>query len=657
MADIAKLIAKKGDIFIYKAMIAPFEEMSKAFAAESVMNNAKLTIKQSFISKFDLVEELRKTAIKPSMRAATTVQTAVKTDTVPSNNAQLPTAPQTTTASPSTQPPPNTNTLDALIDSSTTPLADLTKKKDETAKSNFKKIVDYLVSLTVNDFTPPLAPSTKRGDIDVYNFPTNASKDGDLMDPRRSGRVIELVPIGDVNPVLDANAFKWFILNGPKYGFIVYLDKGLYYVGLDEIKSKIQVPGDENAKVGAYRSLVEKFLDPTNQERLTTMITNETIKLNEGVAAVESYVPPPSTIELIEGADFAEKVFNHLVSNEGFGSIIGYDVGGWRIGSGTNAIALNPGKVFNTQDPHFKQFNGKGVGRLSAPKIGKWNEKRATEDPQGPWWSHWDWEPENRNPNNKHNSVDYYLVYVNLDTGDPYWAELPRIKKEYKGTTYNIPFMAFDFTNATIDADPFGVKGGTGGGATVALSGHRIMWYPQYSNNSLIKSLQASSPWVSAYKQIPNGQRAYKEEDFNAFLQKGWTTNSSGKASNKAAPAWESLTPEAQIALIEITYGFGSIAPWMGNIHKVKMDPNGTTLQLAAAFRKDLCSEAALAKQKAGTLGYSAERHLRATMLMEVSAGKAPKEGIAGIRSLFQGGHKKLGDLMIETIEKNNLQA
>ena len=302
MADLSKFIVKKGDIFLYKAMLTSFDEMSKAFEADGIMSKAKLTIKKGFISKYDVVEELRKTAMKPSEKLYTIQQGVVKTDSVPSSTTELP-----KTASPQA-PTQNTQgaldaSLDALMDPNTTPMSSLQKKGDKAAAANFKKIVDYLTSLSADEFKPPLTPAAKKGSIDVYNFPTNASKDGELIDPRRSGRVIELAPIGEIVPVTDTKAFQWFVLNGPKYGFIVYLDKGLYYIGQEDIKNQVQALGDDNAKQSTFKGIVEKFLSPGGQTSLDAMISNGSVDLAKALSDVQTYTLPPPTIEDCKGID------------------------------------------------------------------------------------------------------------------------------------------------------------------------------------------------------------------------------------------------------------------------------------------------------------------------------------------------------------------
>lgn len=300
MPDISKLIVKRGDVFLYKAMLASFDEMSKQFAADGKMNSSKLTIKRSFVSKYDLVEELRKTAPKPSEKISA-MQLAIKTEgNAPSADSPLP---KQASAPPPVNTPTPDATLDPLMDPNTTPMSNLTKKGDANAKANFTKLTKYLVSLSPEDFKPPLTKAVKIQDTDVHSFPTNAATpEGEFIDPRRSGRIVELAPIGEKIPVADPEAFQWFIMNGPKFGFIVYLNKGLYYIGQEDIKNKVGAVNDDQ-KQAEFRKILEKFLSEEGTNSLTNMINNKNVDLEKALSDTQAYVLPPPTIEDCKGID------------------------------------------------------------------------------------------------------------------------------------------------------------------------------------------------------------------------------------------------------------------------------------------------------------------------------------------------------------------
>ena len=318
--SVADKIQAQGEILMYKAMITPFNEMSSQFETDGVMNKSKLTIKTSFISKFTIIDALRKIAIKPSDKA--NIAAAMpKTDAVAAANAPLATAPAPATA-PTQQSTPDAS-LDALLDPTQTPLDALTKKGDEKAKSNFKKLQDYIIGLKPTEFTPPLPEpikNEKTGNL-IYDFPTNAAIDNDLADPRRSGRIIELAAIGEVIPVNDPAAFLWFAQNGPKYGFIVYLNKGLYYVGQDDIKNKLKTPGDGITKQDAFKNLLNQFLTTEGKNSLDSMIANGNLKVDEAISAVESYTPPPAAVTQLP--NLGDGVIDPLAGKGSVGSKVG----------------------------------------------------------------------------------------------------------------------------------------------------------------------------------------------------------------------------------------------------------------------------------------------------------------------------------------------
>lgn len=375
--SVADKIQAQGEILMYKAMITPFNEMSSQFETDGVMNKSKLTIKTSFISKFTIIDALRKIAIKPSDKA--NIAAAMpKTDAVAAANAPLATTPAPATA-PTQQSTPDAS-LDALLDPTQTPLDALTKKGDEKAKSNFKKLQDYIIGLKPTEFTPPLPEpiQNEKGEL-IYDFPTNAAIENDLADPRRSGRIIELAAIGEVIPVNDPKAFLWFAQNGPKYGFIVYLNKGLYYVGQDDIKNKLKTPGDGITKQDAFKNLLNQFLTTEGKNSLDNMIANGNLKLDEAISAVESYTPPPAAVTQLP--NLGDGVIDPLA---GKGSV-GSKVGNRNLPSGPNFhMGLDVGGAYGTPiyacaDGTVTQVNHGTAGKhcfdatLTAPGLPNYN--------------------------------------------------------------------------------------------------------------------------------------------------------------------------------------------------------------------------------------------------------------------------------------------
>jgi hypothetical protein len=288
MPDISKLLTKKGETFIYKKLDFPFSEMNKQWKLDNVMS-AELSIKQGYVSKYDLINELRKLAPKATER--TTTQAAPQTDVVPSANTALPATPSSTV-----QPATNANNaqsdltkLDSYLDSTATKIEDLKDKNNKQAKSTIEALTKYLVGLERKEFKPPIPDPFKPdgSENEYHSFPTNFSKNGDLADPRRSGRIIVLNNIGETNPCKDANAIKWFIQHGPRYGFLLYQDLGLYFIGLEKVQDVLKNAQD---KQQAYIGLIQKY---TNQLSNAKEVLGSDIEKYVTEAATAPPLVPP----------------------------------------------------------------------------------------------------------------------------------------------------------------------------------------------------------------------------------------------------------------------------------------------------------------------------------------------------------------------------
>lgn len=143
--------------------------------------------------------------------------------------------------------------IQSLLDSNKT-IADIVKE------NNYDKLKTYLDNLTSADFEPPLKQDfTSAEGVMVKQFPNHSS-----VDPRRTGR---LVKPGPIDILKSTEVLKWMINNSVLYGYVLYSDNGLYYIGSDAIKKQLKNATD---KQGELKKIVGRFLKTSNALGLLT---------------------------------------------------------------------------------------------------------------------------------------------------------------------------------------------------------------------------------------------------------------------------------------------------------------------------------------------------------------------------------------------------
>lgn len=99
--------------------------------------------------------------------------------------------------------------------------------------NQYQKLKTYVDSLDPTEFEPPLKPDfLSAGGINTVCFPNKTTQD-----PRRSGK---LVKIGPNSLVRSPEIFKWLLNNSFLFGFVLYGEDALYYLGVDAINKKVQ---------------------------------------------------------------------------------------------------------------------------------------------------------------------------------------------------------------------------------------------------------------------------------------------------------------------------------------------------------------------------------------------------------------------------------
>jgi hypothetical protein len=205
-------IVQQGEALVKTDVSNNFKNL--VIALQKDITEAAITVKQSYLSDYDVIDELRKTVVTK----------------------------------------PTGSTLAALFDLNK-PMADIVNE------NNFDKVKQYVLTLGNNEFNPSLSPtSTSPTQKDVYTYPTNLPD----KDPRRTAMLVIPAP-SDI--IKSTNVQKWLINNSMMYGFVLYGDSALYYLGLEEIKKQIK---SVTNKQEGLKSVVGSFLLSDTQLNLLT---------------------------------------------------------------------------------------------------------------------------------------------------------------------------------------------------------------------------------------------------------------------------------------------------------------------------------------------------------------------------------------------------
>lgn len=195
---------------------------SMALALKNAKNIA-ITIEQSYLSEYDLVDELRRLV----KRSAVSVPNEIK------------------------------------------PLLDPAKDISSIVQENkYNPLKDYISGLAQTDFEPTLASSIiSATGKDIYPIPNTLK-----YDPRRTGRFIKAGPSDVLKSIGIQN---WIINNGPLYGFVLYGDFALYYIGFEKIVDQLLKAENPNSELV---KIVSQFLKPTSKSLLTTITSKRLLE-------------------------------------------------------------------------------------------------------------------------------------------------------------------------------------------------------------------------------------------------------------------------------------------------------------------------------------------------------------------------------------------
>ena len=207
MASLEGKLAQFGDSVVFNEAHDYFRALNEKLKASIAQ---ELVLKPSYLSKFEVVDDLRKT-LREDFRTAA---------------------------------PPTVETFDAVL----SPLLDPERGMLDVAKdADYEKLETYLndcATKAKGAFDPPLAEAFQSaatgGPASVYNIPNTTE-----LDPRRHGRIIMIQEY-------DGAVQKWLQNNALLYGLTLYGSVGLYYIGFKQIK-------DEAISTSAIVSIVNRF--------------------------------------------------------------------------------------------------------------------------------------------------------------------------------------------------------------------------------------------------------------------------------------------------------------------------------------------------------------------------------------------------------------
>lgn len=207
MADLKDKVSQFGDVVIYT-------QANQYFTALNVKLNeatgGKLEIQNSYLSKYEVVEDLRN-LLREDFRTQKPEGASISDE--------------------------DFEIVKPLLDTSIS-IIDIVNESE----SNYNKLESFLNGLATDvkgAFDPPIGEPFSAQGATVYPIPQTTE-----LDPRRFGRVLQFEPF-------TKNQKDWLINNAPLYGFVMYEDYGLYYIGFKQIQTQAQSSG--------IASIVNKF--------------------------------------------------------------------------------------------------------------------------------------------------------------------------------------------------------------------------------------------------------------------------------------------------------------------------------------------------------------------------------------------------------------
>lgn len=243
MSDIKQKLLQIGNAQIHENVFRDFEQLTKALKKDRGID---MVVGESYVSIYDLVDELRGLIKDPKQVQTFVDLTALQPD----------------------------KTMDEIV-----------------KQGQFQALLDLINSLTRTDFVPPLSepyesPTRETGnrytangnrfnEMDQNSFrPVYSLPNYPNQDPRRTGRFVKPGP----KEILKyPEVYKWLLNNSTTYGFLVYLDQGLYWVGVEELQAQLANAVDPDNVRGRFLKNIQQLnLIQSSRKYSYAIFTEET---------------------------------------------------------------------------------------------------------------------------------------------------------------------------------------------------------------------------------------------------------------------------------------------------------------------------------------------------------------------------------------------
>jgi len=371
MASLEGKLAQFGDNVVFREAYDYFQALN-AKLRESTTK--ELVLQPSYLSKFEVVDDLRK-KLRDEFKTAA---------------------------------PPGVESFDAAL----SPLLDPAKEMLEIAQgSDYSKLETYIndcVTKAKGAFDPPLAvpfksaASGSAAPANVYSVPNTTD-----LDPRRHGRIIMIEEY-------DGAIKKWLQNNALLYGLTFYGNVGLYYIGFKQTKeqatsttaiinlvNRFQQTAIPASAIQLKSSAIQAAKDPVSGDLDPIRLGGSSVQDNNGKAfsilyRINKQSGTKETITAFQRMNVAAKAAGvTLTCNSGFRPAAGPSVK-WVSDSGVNgkfttqeSLRRDPGRwkdgstyknskgktVTKPLHPHWTKYvtnNGSvGASGLFGPKSGK----------------------------------------------------------------------------------------------------------------------------------------------------------------------------------------------------------------------------------------------------------------------------------------------
>lgn len=243
MSNLQGKLVQQGQALILTEVNTNFRNMATALQNDK---GIALTVEQSYLSKYDVADELRK-LVKDKI----------------------------------SKPPAE---IKSLLDP-TKLMSDIVAEAGA-----FDRLEDYLNNtLSSADYEPPL----KLNFVSVTNTDVRCFPNKTTQDPRRTGWLIKP---GPADVLKSTEVQRWMINNSVLYGFVLYDDNALYYAGVDGIRARLQKAANPNEEL---QSIISTFLRST---RSLSLLTNTAQQILNNPTQNTGTYADPSNLESIPGS-------------------------------------------------------------------------------------------------------------------------------------------------------------------------------------------------------------------------------------------------------------------------------------------------------------------------------------------------------------------